>query len=155
MNNYEKKKTNNTNNQAIHQTFKKELSSSYLLLQYVIDFGGSSSIEALEAGRMVGTWREINGGWRLEIGTSPTMSRSLDRITAKEAVVATAGGGVVGEAAVNILGFLLLHGVDKERYQSFHFSSERWRRWFYWIIWFFKYWWDAIYFWWRWSMDYI
>lgn len=72
---------------------------------------------------MVGSRREISGR-RLEIGASPTMGRTLDGVTTKEAVVAAAGGGVVGEATVHTVGLLLLHGVDEERYQAFHLPEK-------------------------------
>lgn len=66
---------------------------------------------------MVGTRREINRGRRLEIGACPTMGGTLDGVSGgEEEVVATAGGGVLGEAAVRIPRRWLLHGVDKEWY---------------------------------------
>lgn len=64
---------------------------------------------------MVGSRRETNRRWRLEIRASPTMGGALHGVSAEEEVVATGGGGVVREATVNMLRLLLLHGVDEER----------------------------------------
>lgn len=94
------------------------LMASFTSPSNMVDVGRSFGTEALGMRQMA----KIDGGWRLVVGASPTMGGALDGVTAtEEEMVAAGGGGVVGETSVSILRLFLLHGVDKKRYQTFHF----------------------------------
>lgn len=122
-----------TPNKRIHkQRIKHSIKlddSMYDHLLLMASFTSPSNMVDVGRSPGVGQMTEIDGGWRLVVGASPAMRGAFDGVTAAEEEMVTAGGGgVVGETSVSMLRLFLLHGVDKKRYQTFHF-----------VIWFFKY----------------